>query len=87
MICFPFHCSFAMHRPPQRALSQVIQAFTSGVNAYLDLARPGLTICGARGGHDVAVAEWVVAAILSREPTLVTALMQCGLNQHNIYAS
>jgi phosphoglycerate dehydrogenase-like enzyme len=44
---------------------RVIQAFSAGVDSILDRVPTGVTLCDARGVHDVAVAEWVVMAILA----------------------
>lgn len=50
--------------PRMREL-RVIQANSSGVEWLLPHASAGVTVCNARGTRDVAVAEWVVAAILA----------------------
>lgn len=42
-----------------------IQTFSAGVDAIADRIPPGVTLCDASGVHDVAVAEWVVMAILA----------------------
>lgn len=43
---------------------QVIQSLLAGVDWLLELAPPGAVVCDAQGVHNVATAEWVVAAIL-----------------------
>jgi phosphoglycerate dehydrogenase-like enzyme len=50
--------------PRMREL-RVVQANSSGVEWLLPHAPAGVTVCNARGTRDVAVAEWVVAAILA----------------------
>ena len=49
--------------PRMRAL-RLIQVLSAGVDWIDGLVPPGVTLCNARGSRDVAVAEWVVAAIL-----------------------
>jgi len=43
----------------------VIQTMTAGVDAWLDLVPPGVVMCDARGVHDLPVAEWCAAVLLS----------------------
>ena len=42
-----------------------IQATSAGVDGLIGRVPPGVTLCDAAGVHDVAVAEWVVMAILA----------------------
>lgn len=49
--------------PRMRAL-RLVQVLSAGVDWIDGLVPPGVTLCNARGARDVAVAEWVVAAIL-----------------------
>src|ERR1700704_6551493 len=49
---------------------KAIQAFSAGVDSILDRLPAGVTLCDARGVHDVAVAEWVVMAILAAQRRL-----------------
>jgi phosphoglycerate dehydrogenase-like enzyme len=42
-----------------------IQTFSAGVDRIVERIPPGVTLCDAAGVHDVAVAEWVVMAILA----------------------
>lgn len=44
---------------------KVIQSFSAGVDAIVDQVPDGVVLCDAAGVHDVAVAEWVVMAILA----------------------
>jgi len=44
---------------------RVVQANSSGVEWLLPHVPEGITVCSARGIRDVAVAEWVFAAILA----------------------
>lgn len=49
--------------PRMRAL-RLVQVLSAGVDWIEGLVPPGVTLCNARGSREVAVAEWVVAAIL-----------------------
>jgi phosphoglycerate dehydrogenase-like enzyme len=42
-----------------------LQTFSAGVDRIVGRLPPGVTLCDAAGVHDVAVAEWVVMAILA----------------------
>ena len=55
--------------PRMRAL-RVIQTLSAGVDPLLGLVPPGVTLCDAGGSRDVAVAEWVLAAILASRKRL-----------------
>ncbi len=44
---------------------EVVQLLSAGADAWAGRMPPGVTLCDARGVHDPATAEWVVAAILS----------------------
>jgi phosphoglycerate dehydrogenase-like enzyme len=46
---------------------QVIQALWAGVDALLKIIPPRVTLCDARGVHDIPTAEWAVAAILAMQ--------------------
>ncbi|MGW5672909.1 2-hydroxyacid dehydrogenase [Micromonospora sp. NPDC003776] len=43
----------------------VVQLLSAGADAWVGRVPAGVTLCDARGVHDSATAEWVVAAILS----------------------
>ncbi|SBT37288.1 2-hydroxyacid dehydrogenase [Micromonospora narathiwatensis] len=43
----------------------VVQLLSAGADAWVGRIPDGVTLCDARGVHDSATAEWVVAAILS----------------------
>jgi phosphoglycerate dehydrogenase-like enzyme len=45
---------------------QLIQLMSAGAEHVIPLVPPGVTLCNARGVHDPAVAEWVVAVILAQ---------------------
>ena len=47
-----------------------IQSFSAGVDAFIERLPPGVTLCDASGVHDVAVAEWVLLAILASQRRL-----------------
>ncbi len=44
---------------------RVIQSLFAGVDLLLPLRSPGVTLCDARGMHNISTAEWTVAAILN----------------------
>ncbi|MET7971168.1 2-hydroxyacid dehydrogenase [Micromonospora sp. NPDC005305] len=44
---------------------KVVQLLSAGADAWVGKVPEGVTLCDARGVHDSATAEWVVAAILS----------------------
>jgi phosphoglycerate dehydrogenase-like enzyme len=44
---------------------RVVQLLSAGADAWVGRVPPGVTLCDARGVHDSATAEWVVAAVLS----------------------
>jgi phosphoglycerate dehydrogenase-like enzyme len=47
-----------------------VQAFSAGVDRLLPLIPPGVVLCNAVGVHDIPVAEWVIAVILSMQRRL-----------------
>jgi phosphoglycerate dehydrogenase-like enzyme len=55
--------------PRMRGL-RVIQTLSAGVDPLVALVPPGVTLCDAGGSRDVAVAEWVLAAILASRKRL-----------------
>jgi phosphoglycerate dehydrogenase-like enzyme len=55
---------------------RVIQTLSAGVEHLLPLIPPGVTLCDARGSRDIAVAEWVLAAILAAQKELPSLLEQ-----------
>lgn len=50
--------------PRLRSL-KVIQTMSAGVDWVISVVPSGVTICDARGIHDIPVSEWIVTAILS----------------------
>jgi phosphoglycerate dehydrogenase-like enzyme len=50
---------------PDMACLRVVQTISAGVDWLLPILPPGVTVCDAAGARDIAVAEWVMAAILS----------------------
>jgi phosphoglycerate dehydrogenase-like enzyme len=60
-------------RPYVRQLAErlenlrVVQTLSAGVDHYLELVPPGVTMCDARGVHDIPVSEWILAAILAMQ--------------------
>jgi phosphoglycerate dehydrogenase-like enzyme len=55
----------ALEVAPRLEGLRFIQTFSAGVNGIVDRVPPGVTLCDAAGVHDVAVAEWVMMAILA----------------------
>jgi phosphoglycerate dehydrogenase-like enzyme len=49
---------------------KVVQAPFAGVDTLLSLLPPGITLCDARGVHDIPTAEWTVAVILAMQKYL-----------------
>jgi len=49
---------------------RVIQVPWAGVDTLLKLFPPGVTLCDARGVHDIPTAEWAVTAILAMQKCL-----------------
>jgi phosphoglycerate dehydrogenase-like enzyme len=49
---------------------RVIQTMSAGVDRYVGQVPSGVTLCDAGGVHDVAVAEWVLMAILAAQRNL-----------------
>lgn len=69
------------HRPrevaralPRMGRLRVIQTDSAGVEWLVDHVPRGVTLCNARGVHDVATSEWVVAAILALTKRLPRAI-------------
>ena len=50
---------------PRMTQLRVLQTLSAGVDWLLPIVPAGVTICDASGARDAAVAEWVVATILS----------------------
>ncbi len=57
---------------------RVIQSLYAGVDMFLHLRSPGVTLCDGQGMHNIPTAEWTVAAILNSLKffPLYTALQQ-----------
>src|SRR4051812_11723863 len=51
--------------PAQLPGLEVVQVRSAGVDWIVDRVPPHVTLCGARGTRDRAMAEWVVAALLA----------------------
>ena len=78
------HPDRAFDYAPHIAGLKAIQAFSAGVDSILDRVPAGVILCDARGVHDVAVAEWVVMAILAAQRRLPEHLeaQRAGRWQH-----
>jgi phosphoglycerate dehydrogenase-like enzyme len=50
---------------PRMSMLRVIQTLSAGVDRLAPIVPTGVTLCDAGGTRDVAVAEWVLAAILA----------------------
>ena len=55
---------------PQMGALRVIQTLSAGVDRLVELVPPDVVLCDAGGSRDVAVAEWVIAAILASKKAL-----------------
>jgi len=65
---------------------RVVQSIFAGVDALLPHVPAGVTVCNARGAHDIGVSEWVVTMILAlrrRLPELL-AFQRAGTWERNI---
>ncbi len=45
---------------------RLIQLMSAGAERVIPFVPPGVTLCNARGAHDPAVAEWIMAVILAQ---------------------
>src|SRR6478609_8783189 len=61
----PYGSRQVLEALPAMASLRLIQTLESGVDWLLPHVPAAVTVCNARGAHDAAVAEWVLAAILS----------------------
>jgi phosphoglycerate dehydrogenase-like enzyme len=60
---FPTPASIDVMRHMKRL--RVVQTLTAGVDRLRPHVPPGAVLCNARGAHDAATAEWVIAAMLA----------------------
>jgi phosphoglycerate dehydrogenase-like enzyme len=60
---------------------RLIQLMSAGVDHVLRFVPPGVTLCNARGAHDAAVSEWIMAVILAQLRRLprFAAAQQAGI--------
>src|SRR6516225_5803812 len=49
---------------------RLIQLLSAGAERAIPFVPPGVTLCNARGAHDPAVAEWIMAVILAQVRSL-----------------
>ena len=45
---------------------RLIQLLSAGAEQVIPFVPPGVTLCNARGAHDPAVAEWIMAVVLAQ---------------------
>ena len=59
---------------------RLIQLLSAGAERAIPFVPPGVTLCNARGAHDPAVAEWIMAVILAevRQLPRFMAAQQAG---------
>jgi phosphoglycerate dehydrogenase-like enzyme len=66
----PFDSPAVLHLLAQMPRLAIVQSISAGTEALAPWVPEGVTLCSARGVRDVAVAEWVLAAILAMEKRL-----------------
>ena len=66
----PFDSPAVLHMLARMPRLAVVQSISAGTEALQPWVPAGVTLCSARGVRDVAVAEWVLAAILAMEKRL-----------------
>jgi phosphoglycerate dehydrogenase-like enzyme len=58
--------SSGMHVLAKLPALRLIQLMSAGAERVIPFVPDGVTLCNARGAHDAAVAEWVMAVILAQ---------------------
>ena len=67
VIVFPFGVpEFRMPMLAKLPRLRLIQLMSAGVEHIAPFVPPGVMLCNARGAHDPAVAEWIMAVILAQ---------------------
>jgi phosphoglycerate dehydrogenase-like enzyme len=66
----PVSLKTARRQLPHLRGLKVVQALWAGVDMLLDLLPSCVTLCDARGVHDITVAEWAAAGILAMQKYL-----------------
>jgi phosphoglycerate dehydrogenase-like enzyme len=66
----PFSNAMARAQWPHLRGVQVVQSLTAGVDLLLKLLPRSVTLCDARGVHDIPTAEWAVTAVLAMQKYL-----------------
>lgn len=62
---------------------KVVQTVSAGVEGIVDTVPPGVMLCSGSGAHDVAVSEWVLAAILAAFKRIPEATLQMAGKRWN----
>jgi phosphoglycerate dehydrogenase-like enzyme len=66
----PFFSSVARLQWPFLRGVKAVQSLTAGVDALLKIVPRDVTLCDARGVHDIPTAEWAVTAVLAMQKYL-----------------
>src|SRR5690349_20272193 len=61
----PLSAATALAQWPFLRGVKVVQSLYAGVDALLKIVPRDVTLCDARGVHDIPTAEWAVSAVLS----------------------
>jgi phosphoglycerate dehydrogenase-like enzyme len=63
----PLHFSDTCEQWPYLRGVQVVQSIFAGIDALLKLIPGSVTLCDARGVHDIPISEWAVGAVLAMQ--------------------
>ena len=61
---------------------RVIQLISAGAERAIPHVPAGVTLCNARGAHDPAVAEWIMAGLSTRMVPRVQAIVREQLTRY-----
>ena len=70
MLIPPFGSRAVLDALPRMTSLRLVQTLESGVDWLLPAVPDHVTLCNAKGAHDAAVAEWIVAVVLSMQRRL-----------------